>query len=41
MIIRNLDQEKLNNAPVNNLDSERVVVFVNYGLNIRGTCEGD
>ena len=32
MMIRNLDQEMLNNAPVNNMDSERAVVSVNsYG----------
>ena len=25
--------------PVNNMDSERAVVYVNYGLNSRGTQE--
>ena len=35
----NLDQEKLKNAPVNNMDSERAVGSVNYGLKIRGAQE--
>ena len=34
-----LDQEKLKNAPVNNMDSERAVGSVNYGLKIRGAQE--
>eukprot|EP00731_Ephydatia_muelleri_P024524 Em0016g795a len=32
-------QEKFNNATVNNMDSERAVVSVNYGLKIRGAQE--
>ena len=39
MMIRNLDQEKFNDATVNNMDSERAVVSVNYGLKIRGAQE--
>ena len=35
----NLDQEKLKNAPVNNMDSERAVGSVNNGLKIRGAQE--
>ena len=30
-MIRNVDQEKLKNAPANNIDSERDVGSVNYG----------
>ena len=36
MVIKNLDQEKLMKAPVHNLDSERAVGSVNYGLKVRG-----
>ena len=36
MIIKNFDQEKLQTAPVHNIDSERAVGSVNYGLKIRG-----
>eukprot|EP00731_Ephydatia_muelleri_P024534 Em0016g805a len=32
-------QEKFNDATVNNMDSERAVVSVNYGLKIRGAQE--
>ena len=39
MKIKNLDQEKLENAPVHNLDSERAVGSVNYGLKVRGAKE--
>ena len=39
MRIKNLDQEKLENAPVHNLDSERAVGSVNYGLKVRGAKE--
>ena len=38
-MIRNLDQEKLKNALVNNMDSERAVASVNYGLKIMGAQE--
>ncbi|KAL5463793.1 hypothetical protein EMCRGX_G032727 [Ephydatia muelleri] len=38
-MIRNLDQEKLKNASVNNMDSERAVASVNYGLKIMGAQE--
>ena len=34
--ISNLDQEKLKNAPIHNLSSERVVGSVNYGLKVYG-----
>lgn len=39
MKIKNLDQEKLKSAPVNNIDSERLVGQVNYGLKVRGNKE--
>ena len=39
MMIKNLDQEKLMRAPVHNLDSERAVGSVNYGLKVRGAKE--
>ena len=39
MKIKNMDQEKLKRAQVHNLDSERSVGSVNYGLKIRGAKE--
>ena len=36
MVISNMDQDKLSRAPVHNLDSERAVGAVNYGLKVRG-----
>ena len=36
MVISSMDQEKLSRAPVHNLDSERAVGAVNYGLKVRG-----
>ena len=35
MKIKNMDQEKLKRAQVHNLDSERSVGSVNYGLKVR------
>lgn len=37
--IRSLDQDKLKKAPVHNLDAERAVGSVNYGLKVRGAKE--
>ena len=37
--IRNMNQEKLVNAPINNLDPERAVGFINYELKLRGAKE--
>ena len=34
--VKDLNQEKLSDAPVHNLDSERAVGAVNYGLKVRG-----
>lgn len=39
MKIKNMNQEKLEMAPVHNLDSERAVGSVNYGLKVRGAKE--
>ena len=39
MRIKNLNQEKLEMAPVHNLDSERSVGAINYGLKVRGAKE--
>ena len=37
--IGNMNQEKLEMAPVNNLDPERAVGFINYELKLRGAKE--
>ena len=37
MKINNYDQDKLKTAPVHNIDSERAVGSVNYGLSVRGS----
>ena len=36
MSIKSYDQDKLKTAPVHNIDSERAVASVNYGLKVRG-----
>ena len=37
--IRNMNQQKLSQAPINNLDPERAVGFINYELKLRGAKE--
>ena len=37
MKIKNYDKNKLKTAPVHNIDSERAVGSVNYGLSVRGS----